>query len=58
MGAESPMLVEVEVVTKVWKESYGVTDSDALRNVELGVGERATGRVRTTLAELTGGKDG
>jgi hypothetical protein len=48
MGAESPMLVEVEVVTKVWRESYGVTDSDALRNVDLGVGERVTGRVIDT----------
>ena len=54
MGAESRMLVEVEVVTKVWRESYGVTGSDALRNVELGVGERVTGRV---IDKDTGDKD-
>ena len=54
MGAESPMLVEVEVVTKVWRESYGVTYSDALNNVELAVGERVTGRV---IDKDTGGKD-
>jgi hypothetical protein len=45
MGAESPMLVEVEVTTIVWRKSYGVTESDALRNVELTLGERVTGRV-------------
>ena len=54
MGAESPMLVEVEVVTKVWRKSYGVTHSDALRNVKLDVGERTTGRV---IDKDTGGKD-
>ena len=46
MGASIPMWVEVEVTTKVWRESYGVTDTDALENAELGVGERLTGHVR------------
>lgn len=54
MGAESPMMVEVEVVTKVWRKSYGVTASDALRNVKLGVGEKVTGRV---IDKDTGDKD-
>ena len=44
MGAETTIYVEVEVVTKVWRKSYGVVQEDALRNVELNVGERLTGR--------------
>ena len=46
MGAESPMWVEVEVLMKVWRESYGVTSDDAIKNVDLNVGERVTGNVR------------
>lgn len=46
MGSDSPMWVEVEVLMKVWRESYGVTPDDAIKNVELNVGERTTGNVR------------
>ena len=46
MGAETPMWVEVEVLMKIWRESYGVTSDDAIKNVDLGFGERATGNVR------------
>ena len=44
MGAETTIYVEVEVVIKVWRRSYGVVQEDALKNVELHVGERLTGR--------------
>jgi hypothetical protein len=46
MGAETPMWVEVEVLMKFWRESYGVTSDDAIKRVELNVGERVTGNVR------------
>jgi hypothetical protein len=46
MGADITMWVEVEVLMKVWRESYGVTPDDAIKNVELNLGERTTGNVR------------
>jgi hypothetical protein len=46
MGADITMWVEVEVLMKIWRESYGVTDADAIANVPLNVGERITGNVR------------
>jgi hypothetical protein len=46
MGADITMWVEVEVLMKVWRESYGVTYDDAIKNVDLNVGERLTGNVR------------
>jgi hypothetical protein len=46
MGADITMWVEVEVLMKVWRESYGVTPEDAIKNVGLNVGERTTGKVR------------
>ena len=46
MGAETTMWVEVEVFKKVWRQTYGVSDQDALENVDLDVGERTTGRVK------------
>lgn len=46
MGAETTMWVEVEVSKKVWRQTYGVSDQDALENVDLDVGERTTGRVK------------
>ena len=51
MGASIPMWVEVEVAMKVWRETYGVTDTDALENAELGIGEKLTGRVRYEMEE-------
>jgi len=45
MGAETTMWVEVEVSSKEWRKTYGVTNQDALENVDLSVGERTTGRV-------------
>ena len=45
MGAETAMWVEVEVSSKEWRKTYGVTSQDALENVDLSVGERTTGRV-------------
>jgi len=47
MGAETTMWVEVEVSKKEWRQSYGVTSTDALENVDLDVGERTTGRVKS-----------
>ena len=44
MEAETTIYVEVEVVTKVWRKSWGVVLEDALVNVELNDGERLTGR--------------
>ena len=46
MGADIKMWVEVEVTRKEWRESYGVTYDDALKNVDLEVGERLTGKVQ------------
>jgi hypothetical protein len=46
MGAASTMYVEVVVTKREWRESYGVTNSDFLENVELGVGEYTTGQVK------------
>jgi hypothetical protein len=46
MGADITMWVEVEVLMKIWRESYGVTPEDAIKNVGLNVGERVTGNVR------------
>ena len=53
MSADVTMWVEVEVTSKEWRESYGVTSDDALKNVDLEVGERLTGKVRDTPEELT-----
>lgn len=47
MGAETTYFVEVETLRKEWRESYGVTDEDALANIRLSYNERATGTVVT-----------
>lgn len=57
MGAEVPMWVEVERPVKEWRESYGVTIQDALENVKLNVGERATGEVRYNVEGYGNGTD-
>lgn len=44
MGSSIPIWVEVEIPVKFWRESYGVTGTDALDNAEISVGERLTGR--------------
>ena len=38
--------VEVVVTKREWRKSYGISNSDLLENVELGVGEYTTGQVR------------
>ena len=45
MSADVTMWVEVEVTSKEWRKSYGVTSDDALENADLEVGERLTGKV-------------
>lgn len=47
MGAEQMFFVEVEVCRTEVRVSYGVTKEDALQNVWVGPGERATGKVWT-----------
>ena len=56
MGAETAMWVEVEVSSKEWRKTYGVTSQDALENVDLSVGERTTGRVKSAY-EMEGQAD-
>jgi len=56
MGAETTYFVEVETVRKEWRESYGVTNEDALANIRLSFNERATGVV-VTPDQLKGEKD-
>ena len=46
MGAERAMWVEVEILSRVWRESYGVTSDEALEHVKLNENERLTGNVR------------
>ena len=58
MSANVTMWVEVEVTRKEWRESYGVTSGDALKNVDLEVGERLTGKVRDTMFDIEGMKIG
>jgi len=53
MSADVTMWVEVEVTSKEWRKSYGVTSEDALENADLEEGERLTGKVRDTPEELT-----
>ena len=53
MGAETKYYVEIETVRTEWRESYGVTHADALRNVTISFGERVTGEV-VTPEELKG----
>ena len=46
MGAEVPFWVEIEVTMKLWRESYGVVPSEAIRDVHLNEGEKTTGNYR------------
>ena len=46
MGAEVPILVEVEVSTKEWRETYGVIPEDGFYNLELEMNERFTGECK------------
>jgi hypothetical protein len=43
MGAGVPVWVEVELTKRIWRETYGVTLSEAIDNVELKPYERVTG---------------
>jgi hypothetical protein len=51
MGAETTIWVEIEVVTKIWRRSYGVTRDDGLENVEIYPNERLTGRAEYEVPE-------